>query len=50
VDVPARFAGGVSAHELDDVVDVVVNLTYRTDQATVDPLRGHRLRAKADLT
>jgi hypothetical protein len=48
--LPARFVGGVSAHELDDVVDVVVNLTYRTDRATADALRRRRLHAKADLT
>jgi hypothetical protein len=47
---PAWFTGGVSAHELDDVVDVVVNLTYRTDRAIVDAVRGRRLHAKADLT
>jgi hypothetical protein len=44
------FAGGVSAHELDDLVDVVVNLTYRTDRATVDAVHGRRLHAQADLT
>ena len=32
-----------------DVVDVVVNLTYRSDRTTVDAVRGRRLRAKADL-
>ena len=51
---PGRFQHGspvaVTAHEPDDVVDVIGNLTYRTDRAGLDAVRGRRLQAKPDLT